>query len=117
MAAPPPAHHSTVVPCFYGSLGFLHKHSWLWISSLPSSQAVSSAANSSFAPRFALQSACSSSQRLPPPPVCTSRHTSQSGAPRAVARTICVVLTLSYLPQTSRFILLQQPQMLPFCPN
>ena len=42
MVAPPPARHSAVVPCFYGSLGFLHKHSRLPISSLPSPQAVSS---------------------------------------------------------------------------
>ena len=42
MVAPPAAHHSTVLPCFYGSLGLLHKHSWLRISSLLSPQAVSS---------------------------------------------------------------------------
>ena len=42
MVAPPLVHHSTVVPCFYGGLGFFHKHSWLWISLLPSLQAVSS---------------------------------------------------------------------------
>ena len=35
-----------------------------------------------------------------PAPVHTSRHTSQAGACRAVARTICVGLTLSCLPQT-----------------
>ena len=34
--------HSAVEPCFYGSLGFLHKHSCMRISSLPSPQAVSS---------------------------------------------------------------------------
>ena len=36
-----PVHHSTVAPCFCGSLGFLHKHSLLRISSLPSPQDVS----------------------------------------------------------------------------
>ena len=40
-SAPPPAHHSTMASWFYGSPGFLHKHSWLWISSLLSPQAVS----------------------------------------------------------------------------
>ena len=43
MAAPPLAHHLTVALCFcVVSLGFLHEHSWLWSSSLPSPQAVSS---------------------------------------------------------------------------
>ena len=42
MAAPPSACYSTVVPCFHGSPGLLHRHSMLWISSLPSSQVVSS---------------------------------------------------------------------------
>ena len=36
-------------------------------------------------------------------PVCTVRHASQSGACRAVARTICVGHTLSCLPHTGRF--------------
>ena len=42
MAAPPPAHHSIMMPCFYGSPGFFHKHSRLQISSLLSPHAVSS---------------------------------------------------------------------------
>ena len=42
MVVLPPAHHSTVAPCFYGSLGFLHKHSQLQVTSLPSPLAVSS---------------------------------------------------------------------------
>ena len=40
MAVSPPACHSAAAPCFYGSLGFLLKHSWLRTSSLPSPQAV-----------------------------------------------------------------------------
>ena len=39
---PPPAHHSTMLLCFYGGPGFLQNHSQLQISSLPSLQAVSS---------------------------------------------------------------------------
>ena len=42
MVAPPTAYHSTAVPCFYGRPGFLHKHSQLQISFLPTPQAVSS---------------------------------------------------------------------------
>ena len=42
MAAPPFVHHSTAALHFYGSPGFLHTHSRLWISSLPSPQAMPS---------------------------------------------------------------------------
>ena len=41
MAAPLFVCHSTVALCFYGSLGLLHEHSWLWSSTLLSLQAVS----------------------------------------------------------------------------
>ena len=41
MVAPRSAGHSTVVTCFHARLGFLHRHSQLQISSLPSPQAVS----------------------------------------------------------------------------
>ena len=101
MAAPPPAYHSTVVPFFYGSLSFLHKHSWLWMTSLSTPQAVSSQSTAvlprvcSPIPTFQLSA-----------PVCTSGHTSQSGVCRAVAWTVCIDLTLFCLPQVSRFTLL-----------
>jgi len=36
-------HQSTMTYCFYGGPGFFHKLSQLWISSLPSLQAVTSA--------------------------------------------------------------------------
>ena len=52
-----------------------------------------------------------------PVPVCTGGHTSPSRAHRAMVQTICVVFTLSSLPHIGLFTLLQQPQMLPFCPN
>ena len=68
MAAPPPARHSTVAPFFYGSLGFFHRHSQLWISSLPSPQAVSLQPT---AVGFALQSSHSSSQ---PPCALSDTH-------------------------------------------
>ena len=41
MASPPIVHYSTMTLYFYGSSSFLHKHSQLWIFSLPSPQAVS----------------------------------------------------------------------------
>ena len=41
-AAPLLARHSTIALHFYDSLAFVHKHSQLWISSLPSPQAISS---------------------------------------------------------------------------
>lgn len=41
MTAPFPECHSTLAPCFHGSLGFLQKHSLLCISSLPSPQVAS----------------------------------------------------------------------------
>ena len=101
MAAPPAACHSTVAPCFCGSLGFLHKHSRLWISSLSSPQAVSSQ------PTAVLLPALLSNPYIPAlsPRVDWGTHV-QSGACRAAARTICVGLTLSCLPQTSRFTVL-----------
>ena len=71
MVAPPPACHSTVEPCFYGSLGFLHKHSWLWTSpSHPIRLSPHSQQQSS--PQFALQSPGSSSQ----PPCMVDTHPS-----------------------------------------
>ena len=50
-------------------------------------------------------------------PMCTCGHTSQSVVHRAVAWTACVGLTLSCLPQTGHFTLLQQPQGSPSVPN
>ena len=93
MVALPPVHYSTVVPCFYGILGFLHKHSQLWISSLPSPQAVCSQ------PTAVLSEVCSpiSTFHLSAP-VCTRGHMSQSWVLKAVAQTVCVGLTLSCLP-------------------
>ena len=74
--------------------GFLHKHSWLWISFLLSPQAVSSQ------PIAVISVDLLSNPHVPAPsphvhwrthvPVCTCR---------AVAPTVCVGLTLSCLPQ------------------
>ena len=50
MVALPLAHHSTALPCFCGSLGLLHKYSWLWITSLLSLQAVCLQPMAVFAP-------------------------------------------------------------------
>ena len=52
-----------------------------------------------------------------PAPLHICEHTSQSRLHRAVVWTICVVLTLSCLPQIGCFTLFQQTQMLPFCPS
>ena len=65
--------------------------------------------NSSLPSGTALQSSHSSSQ--------TPVHTSWCAPCRAVAQTIYVGLTLSFLLQTGHFTLLWQPQLLPFCPN
>ena len=96
MAALPLAHHSTMVLHFYGILSFLHKNSRLQISLLLSHQAVSSQ------PTTVLSLGLFSKPHVPASsPLCTSGHTSQAEACRAVVRTICVSLTLSCLPQTS----------------
>ena len=111
IVAPPPACDSAVVPCFCGSPVFLCRHSLLWISSLPSRLSPHSQQ------QFLLW-VCSPVHMLQlPAPLHTCEHTSQSRAHRAMVQTICVVLTLSSLPQISHFTLFQQPQMLPFCPN
>ena len=105
MAAPPFLRHPAMALCLCGSLGFLHEHSWLWSSSLPSPQAVSS--QSTAVPSSSL---FSNPTFQYPAPVCTGRHLSQAGACRAVAWTIYVGLTLSYLPQTGCRALLRAPE-------
>ena len=111
MAAPPLAHHSTMAFHFYDSPGFLHKHSQLWSFSLPSSQALSSCQQES-SPWV-----CSPNPMFQQPvPVCTSGHRSQTAVCRVMARTICVCLTLSCLPQTSCWALLWAPEA-PLCPS
>ena len=58
-----------------------------------------------------------SKPRVPAPSPCRHQWTpSQAGARRAVARTICVGLSLSCLQQTSCWALLRAPK-LPFCPS
>ena len=93
--------HSTVVLCFCGDLGFLHKHSWLWSSSLPSPQAVSSQ------PTAVTSLGLLSKPHVPAPSLSAHWQTpSQPGVRRAVAWTICVGLTLSCLPQTGCWAIL-----------
>ena len=81
--------------CFYGSLGFLHRHSWLQcphphpLRLSPYSQQQSSTQLCS--PNSTFQHAA---------PILTG-DTSTAGAHRAVARTVRVGLTLSCLPQNS----------------
>ena len=112
MAAPPPAHHSTVAPCFCAV--------WVSSTSIPS-YAFPPSGPLRLSPHSQLQSSPRVCSPIPTfqlsAPVCTGGHTFQSGVHRAVARTVCVGLTLSCLPQTGHFILLLQPQMLPFCPD
>ena len=95
MVAQPSACHSTMALCFCGGLCFLHKHSHLHSSSLPTSQAASSQ------PTAVSPWVCSPNPTFQPPaPMCTGGHMSQAVACRAVAQTICVGLSLSCLPQT-----------------
>ena len=92
-AASPLTHHSTIALHFYGSLGFLLKHSQLQSCSLLSPQAVSSQPQQSF------PHVCSPNPMFQhPAPVPTSGHSSQAGACSVVAWTFCVSLTLSCLP-------------------
>ena len=112
IVAPPPMYDSAVVPCFHGSPVFLHRHSLLCIfpscplSLYPHSQQ-----------QFSLQACSPVPMHKLPAPLHTCEHTSQSGAHRAVVRTICLFLTVSHLPPIGCFTLFQQPQMLPFYPN
>ena len=69
MAAPPLVHHSTVAICFYGSPSFLHKNSWLRISSLPSLQAVS------LQPTAVLSPGLLSKPHVPAPNPCPHQRT------------------------------------------
>ena len=91
--------------CFYGCLGFLHEHSWLWSSLLLSLQFVSSQPTT--VPSLSL---LSKPHNLDPAHNCTIRHTFQAGVCRAVTWAICVGLTLSCLPHTVCCILLQAPE-------
>lgn len=94
--------HSTMVLCFYGSWGFLLKCSGLHMSSLPSPQAISFQLTSVFSLGLL------SKPYVPAPvPMCVSRYMSQVRGFRAVARTMCLGLTLFCLPQTSYCTLLQ----------
>ena len=80
---------SAVAPCFHGSPVFLHRHSLLQISSLPSPRPSPHSQQ-----HFSLW-ACSpipTHQLLTLSHTC--KHTSQSGACRAEVWTICVFLTL-----------------------
>ena len=51
-----------------------------------------------------------------PVPLHTCEYMSQTWVHRAMVRTICVFLILSYLSQINHFTLFWQAQMLPFCP-
>ena len=73
MAALPFVHHSTMVLCCYGSLHFLHKHSWLQSSSLPAPQAVSS--HPTAVPSLGLLS----KPHIPAPSPCAHQWTPVSG--------------------------------------
>ena len=97
--------HSTIMLHLSSGQGFLLEHSQLWSSSLPSPQDVSSLLTA--VPPWV----CSPNPMFQhTAPVPTSGHPSQAGVHRAVARTICVGLTLSCLPQTCCWALLQTPE-------
>lgn len=93
---------STMTLHFYDGLGFLHKDCQMWSSSFPPLQAVSPQPTSILS-----MSLLSKPLRHHQAPICTSGNTSQAGACRAMAQTICVCLTLFCLPQTSFYALLQ----------
>ena len=105
MVAPLLAHHSAMALRFFGHLGFLHKHSQLWSSSLPSTQAVSSQPTA--VPSLGLLLKPTFQH---PAPLHTGRHPSQAETCRTVAQTICVGLTLSCLPQSGCWAPLQAPK-------
>ena len=95
MAALPPAHHSTMALPFCSDQGFLHEHSGLWSSSLPSPPRLS--------PHSQQQSplwVCSPNSTFP------RVHWWTPASAWAVAWTIPVGLTLSCLPQTGCWALL-----------
>lgn len=102
MVALPFLCQSTMTLHFYDGLGFLHKDSQMWSSSFPPLQAVSPQPTSILS-----MSLLSKPLRHHQAPICTSGNTSQAGACRAMAQTICVCLTLFCLPQTSFYALLQ----------
>lgn len=95
-----PMCHSTVAPCFCGSLDFLHKHSWLQISSLPSPLAISSQPTVIFFPGLLFN---------PHIPALSLHVHWQTHVPvwgmQGCSMTFCTSLTLSCLPQTSCFTL------------
>ena len=111
IVVPSPAWLS-ITPCFHGSPVFLHRHSLLRISSLLSPQSISPQPTAVVAPGL-----FSNPHAPAPSPLAHLWSMSQSGACRAVVRTICVFLILSHLPQIGSFTLFQQPRMLPFCPT
>ena len=90
--------HSTMTSCLCGVLGFFHKRSWFWRSLLLSLQAV-----------FSQPTALSSLGRLSKPPfqhpdlLCSRRYKAQAGMRRATAQTMCALLTLPCLPQTTLY--------------
>ena len=95
-----------MAPCFDSGPGFFQKLSWLWSSLLLSLQAVSPqpTAVPSLGPL--------SKYYFPAPstPPHQETHDLGWGVCRAVAWTICAVLTLSCLPQTGCSVPLQSPE-------
>lgn len=89
MLAPPLVHHSAMIPCFFGVLGFLCKLSWLWSFLLLPLQAFSlPTAVPSLGPHSKPHSPA-------PSPLYNRRHTAQTGVCRAVAQIMSAGLSLS----------------------
>ena len=96
IAAPPPKHHLTTTLCFYGRPGFLHRHSQLRISSLPSPQ-LSPHSQQQSSPQVCSPNPQHSSPQPPSAPADTRLMLGHAGLWHGPS--ICVGLTLSCLPQ------------------
>ena len=98
MASPPLKCHLILALCFYGSPGFLHKHSWLWISSLLSPQAVS------LQPTAVLSPGLLSKPHVPTPRPCAHQWTLISGRGMQGCGTDCLCRSHSVLPATDQLL-------------
>lgn len=87
-------HHSAMIPCFFGVLGFLCKLSWLWSFLLLPLQAFS-------LPTAVPPWVPHSKPHSQHPPPANRRHTAQTGVCRAVAQIMSAGLSLSSLHRLS----------------
>ena len=98
VVAPPLAHHSTKALHFCGSLGFLHKHSRLQSSSLPSPQAVS------LQPTAVPSLGLLSKPHVPAPRPCAHQRTPISGWGSQGCGTDHLCRSHSVLPATDQLL-------------